>query len=551
MFADNTQISHRQFFRQTVLSLLGIYFLAVPVTPGLSGIQGILSLIFGLVFYCLLCIYFIRIKNVFQNPQRYMGKIAGRIFVFLYLSWLWMMGVYLLLIIAGITARFLIEGSISWAVILAAGLTSYLGSHQGLEGRGRMAEVCFPIVITLLVGMLLLVWPDMKPSYLMEKGDLSFRGLAWGTTQVLGLFLPFTFFPVTLGNVKKAGETGRIMAGAMVLLAGISGISLLLLQGCFGTGGYEHKKYPMIDMLAGARVSGDFLGRVDTFWTAAVLFSLFFSLGSVFFYNHELLRRTGQEKTAVLWAAGILTAAEICEKQQILPEKFMEITVRVYLPLLLILLLYAGFSGKKKRVFMKSVPILLCTVFLSGCGVSLEDRIFPLSVSADYREGKYEIIYGIPGLTQTTGQEKTKTQGDREQAVPYRGEKPERAEGKFAENQEKYLDMGHVRVLILGEGIVQNRKALEELLDYLEDKPSVGANQYVFVCKDVNALMNLNKREPVGEYLCGILENHPERKKKRAVTLQDLYNARHRKEELPDFLEVTIVNEKPRIRQYS
>ena len=42
MFADNARISHRQLFRQIVLGLIGIYTLAIPVFPEVSGRQGIL-----------------------------------------------------------------------------------------------------------------------------------------------------------------------------------------------------------------------------------------------------------------------------------------------------------------------------------------------------------------------------------------------------------------------------------------------------------------------------------------------------------------------------
>ena len=50
--------------------------------------------------------------------------------------------------------------------------------------------------------------------------------------------------------------------------------------------------------MSGIRIPGDFLERVDIFWLAAVMFSVLFSLGSVFFYNHELLVRIKMEKTA-------------------------------------------------------------------------------------------------------------------------------------------------------------------------------------------------------------------------------------------------------------
>lgn len=551
MFADNAQISHRQLFRQILLGLSGIYFLTVPVCGELRGRQGMLSLLGGMVLYLFLCIYFIRLKTVFRSPLQYMGKTAGRIFILLYLSWMWFAGVYLLLLIARITDRFLIEGSVPWVVIGLAGAAAYLGSHQGLERRGRMAEVCFPVVMVILVGMLLLGILRMKPEYLREMGPLSLKGWLKGTYEVCCLFLPFVFLPVALGNVKKPGETGRVMGSAVMIITGLQILGLLLLQGSFGLGGYEHKEYPVIDFMSGIRIPGDFLERVDIFWLAAVLFSVLFALGSVFFYNHELLVRVKMEKTAWIAAGGIVFAALVCQKEEVSPDFFLNVTAGIYGPLFLLLLLFGTGSARKK----KALAALLALIFLplTACGVSLESRVFPLAISADYQKGQYELIYGIPGLTQITGQDKKSTEDSQAQAVAYKGKEPKEAEENFNKNQENYLDMGHLKVLILGNGILQEKEALEEFLQYLEEKPAVAGNLYVFACDKPEELMSLDSQntDSVGEYLTGILENNLEGKPKDAVTLQDLYNAWHREEEFPRLPIAEVVNKRPQIRQYS
>lgn len=551
MFADNARISHRQLFRQIVLGVIGIYTLVIPIFPEVFGRQGILCLLTAMAVYLLFCIYFIRIKTVMQNPRRYMGKILGSVFVFLYMSWLWLMGVYLLLMTARITDRFLIEGSVYWIVIVLAGIVTYLGSHQGLERRGRMAEVCFPVFLFILAGMLCLGILRMKSYYLGELGDLTLQGWLKGSYQVFCAFLPFTFLPVALGNVKKPGETGKVMRGALFLVTGILMLCLLLLQGSFGIGAYEHSRYPMVEFMAGIRIPGDFLERVDIFWVAAVMFSMLFALGGVFFYNHELLVRTDMEKGAPFLATGVVAAALICEKAQVSPELFWEITGWFYGPLFLLLLIYAGFAGKKKSVFVKGAAILLCMLPLSGCGVSLENRAFPLSMSADYKDGSFELIYGIPGLGEITGQ--GKNQEEQPQAISYQGATPKEAEEAFNRNQKNYLDMGHMKIILLGKDLLENEDALFEFLNYLEEKPSVAGNIYVFSCEDVKALMSFDTQggESVGDYLTGILENNLEGKPKNAVTLQDLYNRWHRKEQLPQLLEAELVNKRPQIRQYS
>ena len=137
MYTDNARISHRQLFRQILTGLLGIYFLVVPVLPGMRGRQGVLCLLTGAGVYGFLGIYFIRIRYFFQDPQRYMGKIWGKVFILLYTSWLWLMGVYLLLMTDRITGKYLIEGSPSWAVILLAAFAAYPGQSSGTGKEGE------------------------------------------------------------------------------------------------------------------------------------------------------------------------------------------------------------------------------------------------------------------------------------------------------------------------------------------------------------------------------------------------------------------------------
>ena len=552
MYTDNARISHRQLFRQILTGLLGIYFLVVPVLPDMRGRQGVLCLLTGAGVYGFLCIYFIRIRYFFQDPQRYMGKIWGKFFILLYTSWLWFMGVCLLLMTARITGKYLIEGSPAWAVILLAAFAAYLGSHQGLERRGRMAEVSFPILLLILAGMLFLAAIQVRPEYLEEMGELTFSGWARGSWQVLCVFLPFAFLPAALGNVKRPAETGKVMWSALAVITGLLILTLILLQGSFDLGGYEHEEYPVVRLMSGIRLPGDFLERVDLFWVAALVFGILFSLGSVFFYSHELLARIRLDKTALPAGGAVVLGALACEKAGISPEFFIEITMEIYGPLLFLLLILAGLTGKRGKI-IKTGLLTLALLGMSGCGISLEDRVFPMSMGVDYENGHYRIVYGIPQLSKVTGQDKEETQSGEEQALAYEGLTPQDALERFNENQENYLDMGHMKAIILGEHIMENRDALAGFLGFLEDNPAVAGNIYVFVTEDMEALMSLDGQgvDSVGDYLTGILENTMDKKEQKAVILQDLYGAWHREEEFPKLPEVTIVNKKPSIRQHS
>ena len=120
--------------------------------------------------------------------------------------------------------------------------------------------------------------------------------------------------------------------------------------------------------------------------------------------------------------------------QKIPVQWFMHITVKYYGPVFAVLLIWAGIAVRKKRTWKKAGVLGILLVFLtylSGCGVSLEKRIFPLSMSADYVQGKYQIIYGIPELTGMTGQNKKDTEESQPQAIVYKGENTQRGRRKF------------------------------------------------------------------------------------------------------------------------
>lgn len=337
MFADNRRISHRQLFRQLVLGLLGIYLVTVPVTEELRGRQGIFCLLIMGVLFTVGSVYFTRVRNCYLTPDKYFGKYGSKIFCILYLSYLFVTGVFLLLIISRITGRFFIEGSSPVMVITVSAAACYLGSHQGLERRGRMAEVCFPAVLFVLLFMMALALTRVRGSYLEVQGAVSPEGMLWGSYRLFCTFLPVFILPFTLGNVEKAGSSGKAQKGAVLLITGVLCAGLILLQGAFGVNGYSQKGYPVFDMMAGVDLPGDFLERIDIFFIAAVMFGIFFSLGSVFFYNHEILYRGHMEKGAPYLAAAILVCAVACEKAGMNPEWYRKVMEYVYGPLFLLL----------------------------------------------------------------------------------------------------------------------------------------------------------------------------------------------------------------------
>ncbi|MGN0399183.1 MAG: hypothetical protein ACI4EO_03555, partial [Blautia sp.] len=77
---------------------------------------------------------------------------------------------------------------------------------------------------------------------------------------------------------------------------------------------------------------------------------------------------------------------------------------------------------------------------------------------------------------------------------------------------------------------------------YLEEKPSVAGNIYVFSCNSPREIMELDGKEldSLGTFLVRIVESRPYSRQEEQTDLQSLYNAWHNQEERPSMLQVGV-----------
>ncbi|MGI6005882.1 MAG: hypothetical protein ACOX8E_00145 [Ruminococcus sp.] len=187
-----------------------------------------------------------------------------------------------------------------------------------------------------------------------------------------------------------------------------------------------------------------------------------------------------------------------------------------------------------KKIICLGIMIILLGV-LSGCGgVEPEKRAYPLIVSFDWKNEKYQVIYGMANLAVSTGQGKSgEESGNSQQTVLFAGNSMEEILKMYNQTQEYYLDQGHIQAVILGEALLGNQKACQEILDYLESSPVIGDGAAVFSCEDPENIMELNggRIESLGTYLTGIYENRPGGRSKEMVTLRKVYRSWHENEE--------------------
>lgn len=108
-YTENETISQKQLFSQASVSMLGLSLMAVPEFMRFS----LKTMIFGLVltglFFWVQSIYFVRICPCYARLCTSFGNWVGKLFGFIYVSYLWFSQVVLLCLIADLANYYFIE----------------------------------------------------------------------------------------------------------------------------------------------------------------------------------------------------------------------------------------------------------------------------------------------------------------------------------------------------------------------------------------------------------------------------------------------------------
>ena len=594
-FAENNRISQRQLYRQIVIAFIAPFLLCLfrgRRNQGLSGLTGTLLAVAVFLFYV---IFLIRLGYAFANPCKTAGKILGRLMGIFYLVYCILGAAFLLDLLGEIVSVNLGTGVQKvWLCVIALIVCS-LGTHRGIQRRGRIGEVSGGLVLVAVVLMLLLSAGQGRWEYFQEmlwNSEFSGRRILQSGYYVICAFSGLSLLPFLLEHVEKKGNSGNVKSiGKTVVLAVVTlGVLLilaeLLLPAVFGWGRLRYENYPILPLLAGADLPGNVLARFDVLWMGFLLYSLLFSVGSFLHYGHLIVEKTGLG-TGRVWIGLLVFVVMVTEVRGIRIRDYFEMYLGcIFVPGMLIIQIIFFIMGKKRwkkkaepsnlkkrnragwgknsiniarqrkaaeglnlgnyvRRCSVVVIILGISLFtLSGCGgVEPEKRMYPLALGADIEDRKFQLTYGVPDLPKATGQEKNgEDQGNAAPSVS--GDSFQEIEQLYSRTQEKYLDMGHLEILVLGQSLLDGGR-WEQVLEYLKQEPTIGENVYVF--RSSNAAEAVGWGSPqetsLGEYLLGLLENNPDGSPSQAVTLRELYHEMYDRGALPALPDLIIQGE--------
>lgn len=134
-YAENNRISHRQLYRQILLTFLAPFLLCLNGKGGLLGLSGVMGIILAVIFLLLYSFFYLRSTYGYADMIRSFGKAGAVIFGGFFLIYLVMAGAYLLNLIGRIIPVWLIFGiSEKWLLLFAVLVCAY-GMEKGMPEK--------------------------------------------------------------------------------------------------------------------------------------------------------------------------------------------------------------------------------------------------------------------------------------------------------------------------------------------------------------------------------------------------------------------------------
>ena len=527
-FAENNRISHRQLYRQMVLAFLAPFLLCLPGENRVTGISGIVGVAAAMVLLVIYSFFLRRLTPWYTDPVKTFGAAGGRIIGAFFLSYVALTGAYLLDLMEELVPAVLITGIPGIVISFLAAAVCSFGTHKGMQRRGRMAEVSGGVLLGgVLLMMVLCLW-QITPEYFTEMTEafvLQGKEVLKSCYGILAAFSGIGLLPFLLKDVEKRGTAGKPVVLGIVTLGGILMGMLVLIPSVLGWQRFRNEAYPVLPLLAGADLPGNVLARFDVLWMGFLLYSLLFALGSLFHYGHRILDRT-RMGSGKLWLPAVIFGLSLIKFQGMGIRQIFDFYLsRIFVPGLLLIQVFMALRGNRRRQKKVALAAGLCfVVFFSGCAaIEPEKRMYPLALGVNSEESGFSLIYGMPDLPQATGQEKQEESGS-ETVLSITGSDFYEIERIYDRSQEKYLDMSHLQVIIMGDRLLEG-EGWKIFMEYLKEEPFVGENVYIFRTEDPEAVLSRESGgTSAGEYLTGLLENRLPSQQKDGVTLRQVYH---------------------------
>ena len=207
-------------------------------------------------------------------------------------------------------------------------------------------------------------------------------------------------------------------------------------------------------------------------------------------------------------------------------------------------------KDKERQSIRTGVKLLFCLlvsgfVFLIACqAVEPEKRAYPQVIGIDWQkeEQRYTVWMHMASLAEDTGQRKQSAETQPGNELYFTGSDGAQIHTAYEATREQYLDMGHVKAVIFGTSLRENRERLREVLKGMESESSLGNSLCIFTTDSLSELSQAVEEQGIslGDFLTGLYENRTDSSAQAPVRLADLYRSCHTDTALPQIPGITV-----------
>lgn len=567
MFASNNRISGRQAMRLLTFDLLGYSALVIPAALAKeAGQDGIFSLVLGILAGF---VYLLLLKGILaQLPGSYSeyltsvcGKFVGSILKIGYIIYFLLLAGHVAAIFAELVVKELLQEQFELILGIILLLTFY-GVVGGIEGRARVYEILFWIILLPLLVMMVSTIPTVDGDYWRPIFAATKTGVLRGAYQTFFGCSILALLPFLAEYVKKRETLYRCGKWALFLTGGILCFLYMILLGMFGSAALATTEYPAVTMMSRVQITGGFFKRVDSIMFGIWFFTLYALLNSLVFFGGRLwmnfvqpvaeivskklteeemssvndtnsqkgVSKPDMEKLAarfsmLLETILVFVLANSFYQSQAAEEAYEKFFWYVGTPFVVLVPLLLWFvqrmkkSGLRNKTFVGVLigGILLGSSFLSGCAATeIEDREFPVLLAVKDEENF--VKEWLNDLQQGN----------------------------------KKIDYNHLKIVLISRDFLENEAAMAEMISILKQDKNVPLNAYVVTTDNVEELVAAGESLdiPLGNYLEELLENSEGIKKETYPTIGMLYQEKENRMETLFIPYLSLVEEKPEITAY-
>lgn len=532
MFSENNQISGRQVFRLLTYDFLGMGTLLLPTmladTAGRDGIFCILAGILSTFLYLKLLRYLLKgMKTSYPDfLKQKCGKVCGYVLWGGYFLYFILMASYTAYLFSTLMLNGLVENISFYLVLLLILLLAFYGMAGGIEGRARVYEMLFWVLMIPLFLMLFAACREVKPAYWSPVFVADGKEMLSGSYYVLFCYSMVSIVLFLKEYVADRKKCVGAAEKAVWFSGGVFAALYLILIGLFGVEALAQMKFPAVTMMSRVQVTGGFLKRTDAFMFSIWFFTLYAMLNSMVFYSGNLAAKVirdcggyleGKKRMLPYLILLLLVygVAVLFYRNQQFLDCVTFLLWKIGTPFVVGVPVLLCLTGRKPNRGMEErsskenkderknhkkkvrVVVLVCflfgCLFLQGCNVAeLEDKAFPVLLNIRDQDDFQNVWLNH----------------------------------EYAGNKE--VDYNHLKVVLIERSFLEKEAEVEDMLSMLEQEKEVPWNAYVMTTESCDRLAQTEGELDVllGNYLEELLENTSGIDQKAYPTLGMLYGER-------------------------